>query len=67
MAAIINSSQEAHQNYCSHCGQKTSVELLSTKRLIKEVSDNIFQINHGLLFLIKKFTIRNTHIIKNYL
>jgi hypothetical protein len=62
-----NCHQEVHQRYCANCGQKTSVEPLTMKRLMTEISDNVFQINHGLFFSIKEFTLRPAQGIENYL
>ena len=62
-----NCDQEIQQNFCAFCGQKTSVEPLTTTRLIKEVSDNVFQVNHGLFYSIKALTLHPALSINNYL
>jgi hypothetical protein len=62
-----NCNNSVEYSYCAHCGQKTSVESLTLKRLVKEISDNIFQVNYGLFFSIKEFTLRPAHSINNYL
>jgi hypothetical protein len=62
-----NCDQKVEHKYCAFCGQKTSVQPLSTSRIIKEISDNIFQINHGLFFSIKELTLRPAQSIENYL
>lgn len=62
-----NCGNEVFHQFCAHCGQKTSVETLSIKRLIKELSDNIFQINHGLFFSIIELTMRPAKSVENYL
>lgn len=62
-----NCQHEVTANYCAHCGQKTSVEALTTVKLIKDFSDNVFQINHGLFYSIKEMTLHPGQSIANYL
>lgn len=62
-----NCNQVVEHKFCAHCGQKVSVEALTFTSLFKEMSDNIFQINHGLFFSIKEFTLRPAESVNNYL
>ena len=62
-----NCSQEIHNNFCANCGQKTSVEHLTFSKLISDISDNVFQLNHGLFYSIKELTLHPAISIDNYL
>ncbi len=37
-------------NYCSHCGQKTSVGKITASSLMKELSTSLFQVNNGFFY-----------------
>jgi hypothetical protein len=49
-----NCGQAAPSRYCSYCGQKTNPGRLDVKYLIREVSENVFQLQHGFFFTVKK-------------
>lgn len=54
-------------NFCANCGQRTNIQALSLKTLLQELSDNVFQINHGLFFSIVEFSKRPGISVSNYL
>lgn len=62
-----NCDAMAEGNFCANCGQKTQLQRLSFATLIKDISDNIFQINHGLFYSIIEFTCRPAKSVENYL
>ena len=53
--------------FCNQCGQNIRVDKLTLRTFLEEVSDSIFQVNHGLLFTIKSMFIRPGHMIREFL
>lgn len=53
--------------YCNSCGQNIRVDKLTLKNFIEELSESIFQINHGLFFTIKSLFLRPGHAIREFL
>ncbi len=54
-------------NYCSHCGQSSTVGKITVASLLNELSDSIFQINRGFFYTFKALLTRPGHSIKEYL
>ncbi|UTW61520.1 DUF3667 domain-containing protein [bacterium SCSIO 12741] len=54
-------------NYCNQCGQKADSGRVNLQFLLNELSNSVFQLNHGLLFTIKELTLRPGHTIQEYL
>ena len=50
-----------------HCGQNSRVDKINLSNLLKELSDNIFQINYGFFFTIKELFIRPGHSIREFI
>ncbi len=62
-----NCEQIADGNFCTHCGQKTSVERINLANFLKELSSSVFQINKGLFYTLKELFVRPGHSIRDYL
>lgn len=54
-------------NYCSHCGQKTSVGKITASNILDEVATSVFQINRGFFFTVMALFKRPGSAIKEYL
>lgn len=53
--------------FCNQCGQNIRVDKLTLRNFMEEVSDSVFQVNHGLLFTIKSMFVRPGHTIREFL
>ncbi|WP_422105094.1 DUF3667 domain-containing protein [Winogradskyella sp.] len=53
--------------FCNACGQNTSVDRLTLKSFIVELSESIFQVDRGFFFTIKGLLTRPGHSIRAYL
>lgn len=53
--------------YCGNCGQKSDIRRVNLSYLISEISNNIFQVNHGMFYTIKELFIRPGHSIREFL
>ncbi len=62
-----NCGNVAHANYCSHCGQKTDLPTLDFSYLIKELSENVFQLQRGFFFTVKNLFVAPGKSINAYL
>jgi hypothetical protein len=62
-----NCGNTANQSYCPFCAQKTSVDRITFKTILEELSDTLFQINRGFLYTIKELFIRPGKAISNYI
>lgn len=54
-------------NFCNLCGQNIRVSKITLKNFIQELSDSVFQINHGLFYTIKSLFLKPGHTIREYL
>lgn len=62
-----NCNAKLKGKFCSNCGQNIKVDKINFNYLIKELSNTIFQINHGLFFTIKKLFVSPGHSINEFL
>lgn len=62
-----NCGNSINENFCSYCGQRTSVSVINFSTIKDEFQDNIFQINRGFLFTIKELTVRPGHAIRDFI
>lgn len=53
--------------FCNQCGQNSRVDKLTLRSFLEELSDSIFQVNHGLFFTIKVLFTRPGHSIREFL
>lgn len=53
--------------FCSECGQKSSVNRITFKYLVKEIPSSIFQINRGLFYTIKELVVRPSKTVSGYI
>lgn len=53
--------------FCSDCGQKTSIGKITLSRLIRDLSESIFQLNSGLLYTLKELFVQPGKSVHNYL
>ena len=64
----LNCNNEASGNYCSYCGQKTSVRRFSLKHLVThEFVHGVFHLQKGFLFTIKSLFTRPGHFTREYI
>jgi len=54
-------------NFCSHCGQNSSVKRISLSNFLSEFSESVFQINRGFFFTIRELSVRPGYSLKEYL
>ena len=54
-------------NFCNSCGQNIRVDKLTLKNFTQELSDSIFQINHGLFYTLKSLFSKPGHAIRGFL
>ena len=62
-----NCHHPVQDNYCSHCGQKTSTARFSFGQLFHELIHGVFHVDHGILFTAKELLVRPGTTVKNYL
>lgn len=62
-----NCENEFQGNFCNQCGQNNRVNKLTLKTFLEELSDSIFQVNHGLFFTIKSLFTRPGNSIREFL
>lgn len=62
-----NCGQIVKGNYCSHCGQKSSVSRITRSSFLNELSESTFQINRGFFYTLKELFIRPGKSIQEYL
>ena len=62
-----NCGNPVNNNFCSNCGQRTTVERIKFKSLIEEFQNNTLQINRGFLFTIKELFLKPGDTILNFL
>lgn len=53
-------------DYCNHCGQKRSSRI-SYRLLASQVSKEIFDLDHGLLFTLKSLLVNPGNTVKSYI
>lgn len=54
-------------NFCTHCGQKSSVTRVSLSSFLDEISTSVFQINRGFFFTLIQLSLRPGKVLKEYL
>jgi len=62
-----NCGNEVSGNFCSICGQKSSVKKINLKYILNEIPNSILQLNRGFLYTAKELTIRPGHCIRAFL
>lgn len=62
-----NCKNSINENFCSNCGQRTTVSAINYKTLISEFQNQIFQINRGFLFTVKELIVRPGHAIQGFI
>lgn len=62
-----NCDEVVTEDFCPYCGQSTYVDQINVRNFLREVSGSVFQINKGLLFTIREFSLRPGQSIYNYL
>lgn len=53
--------------FCSNCGQKSSVDRINLSNFLEEISTSIFLVNKGILYTTKELFIRPGKSIEEYL
>lgn len=54
-------------NFCSNCGQKSSVSEITLSNLLNEFTESVFQFNSGFPFTVKELFKRPGKSIKDFL
>jgi len=62
-----NCENAVDEKFCSHCGQRTMVDVINFSTLRNEFHNDIFQINRGFLFTIKELFVRPGHAIRDFI
>lgn len=62
-----NCGNSINENFCSNCGQRTTVDTINYKTISGYFQNDIFQINRGFLFTIKELTLRPGHAIRCFI
>jgi hypothetical protein len=63
----LNCNSETENNYCSHCGQKTSTHRFSLQHfLAHDLVHGVFHLDKGFLFTVKELFTRPGHSIREY-
>lgn len=62
-----NCNEIIEHNFCSHCGQKSSVSRLTFSSFLNDLFESLFQINKGFFFTLKALFISPGKSIKDFL
>jgi len=62
-----NCGQLVKGTYCSHCGQNSNVGKITLSGLLKDIVNNVFQIDKGFFFTLKELFLRPGISIEEYL
>lgn len=62
-----NCNKPVEGNFCVHCGQSSKVDRINLPNFVEELTDNVFQINRGLLFTVKELFVRPGHAIREFI
>jgi hypothetical protein len=54
-------------NFCSHCGQKSTVSRIDFSNFLKEVSESFFQINKGFFYTLRELFVRPGNSLNEFL
>ena len=64
----LNCGREIDNNFCSTCGQKTSIHRFSSSHLVAhDFIHGVFHLDKGILFTIKELFTRPGHSIREYI
>lgn len=53
-----NCGLSVNRNFCSHCGQKSSVSRIDLSTVLQEISESVFQMNRGFFFTMRELSLR---------
>ena len=67
MISCKNCGENVKENFCSQCGQKSTVRRISLVGLLKDLPHAIFHVDRGFLYNIKQLMRRPGPAIKGYL
>ncbi len=62
-----NCGSEVEGNYCSSCGQKSSIGRIDLSSFISDISETILQVDKGFFFTLKQLFLRPGKSIQDYL
>ena len=62
-----NCDNKVDGQFCSQCGQNSKIDKLNLPNFLTEISDNVFQLNRGLLYTIKELFTRPGHAIRGFI
>ena len=62
-----NCNNAVENNFCSHCGQKTSTARFTMKHLFHDFVHGFFHIDHGIFYTIKQLALNPGRMLRNYL
>ena len=62
-----NCSQRFEGAFCNNCGQDARVRRIDSTYIVDEVTNNLFQLNRGLFFTMKRLALKPGDSIKEFL
>ena len=62
-----NCGSHLEGKYCNNCGQKSNTRRIDFRFILNEISDSIFQVEHGLFYTILEMIKRPGHSIREFL
>lgn len=62
-----NCEKQISGNFCSHCGQKSSIKKINLSSFLEELSESVFQVNKGFFYTIKMLFLNPGDSIKAFL
>lgn len=62
-----NCEKKISGNFCSHCGQKSSIEKITLSSFLEELSESVFQLNKGFFYTVKMLFLNPGNSIRAFL
>ncbi len=62
-----NCQQKFKGNFCSNCGQKSTIDRINLPYLLKQLSSNVLKLDRGFFFTLKELLFRPGHSIREFL
>ncbi len=62
-----NCGESTNGNYCSNCGQKTATSRLNADYLLDELTNSLFQLQHGFFYTLKELFLNPAKSITEFL
>lgn len=62
-----NCGRPVEGNFCSHCGQKTTVSRIDFPNFLNEITESFFQINKGFFYTLRELFVRPGDSLNEFL